>query len=96
MLVAASGLCVTEEGIEFFDDFDMVESVLSRVEGLRDPFLNKLLKDGILLCCETRFVEEMEAGWHDDVSYRKGMIGCWYQRSEQRGRRNQVLRFESG
>lgn len=76
MLVTAIGLCVTEVGIERFDDLDMVENVLSRVEVLRDPFLNKL--NGILLCWEKRFVEGMEAGWHDDVSYRKGMIGCWY------------------
>lgn len=66
VLVAAIGLCVTEVGIERFDDLDMVENVLSRVEVLRDPFLNKL--NGILLCWEKRFVEGIEAGWHDDVS----------------------------
>ena len=73
-MVAANGLCVTDVGIEFFDDFDMVEKVLSGVEELRDPFLNNL-KDGMLLCCEERFVDDKEAGWHEVVSYRKGMIG---------------------
>lgn len=64
MPVAAIGLCVTEVGMECFDDMDMVERVLSRVEGvLRDAFLlNKLLRVGILLCCEKRGVDDMEAG----------------------------------
>lgn len=61
MVVAASGLCVTEAGTEFFDDFDMIESVLSRVESLREPFLN-ILKEGMLLCCEKRFVDDTGAG----------------------------------
>lgn len=68
VLVAASGLCVTEVGIDFFDDTDIVEKVLSRVEFLREFFLKKL-RDGIL-----RFVDDMEVGEHIDVSYKKGMI----------------------
>ena len=59
--------------MEFLDDIDMVDSVLSRLEFLRDPFL-KMLKDGMLMCCEERCEDDMEAGWHDEVSYRKGMI----------------------
>ena len=78
--VAANGLCVTRVELEFFesfDDLDMVDKVLSRAEGLRDPFLNRPEK-GMLLCCEKCFVEGMESGWHIDVvSYRKGMIGCY-------------------
>lgn len=91
VLVGASGLCVTEVGIDFFDDIDMVESVLSRVEFLRE-FFPKKLRECILLCCEKRFVEDIVAGWHG-VSYRKGMIGCWYREIGTRGRRDQVLRF---
>ena len=57
VVVVGSGVCV---GMESFDDLDMVENVLPRVEDLRDPFLNKL--NGMLLF---RFVG---AGWHNDVS----------------------------
>lgn len=56
-MVVGSGVCV---GTESFDDLDVVENVLPRVEDLRDPFLNKL--NGMLLF---RFVG---AGWHNDVS----------------------------
>ncbi len=68
---ALGGLCVTAAGTESLDDLDIAESVLPRVEFLRELFLN-ILKDGILL----RFVDDNEAGWHADVSYKKGMIGC--------------------
>lgn len=61
VVVAASGLCVTDAGIEFLDDLDIVEGVLSRVEGLREPFRNNE-PNGMLLCCEKLFVEEMEVG----------------------------------
>ena len=54
---ALGGLCVTAAGTESFDDLDIAESVLPRVEFLREPFRNKL-KDGILL----RFVDDNEAG----------------------------------
>lgn len=66
-MVAANGVCVTIVGTDSFDDFEMVESVLLGVESLREPFLKKL-KDGILLCCEKRCVDDNDAGWHDDVS----------------------------
>lgn len=62
--VAGAGLVVVGSGVgvgmESFDDLDMVENVLPRVEDLRDPFLNKL--NGMLLF---RFVG---VGWHNDVS----------------------------
>lgn len=61
VVVAASVTGVGIEFFEFFDDVDMVENVLSRVEVLREPFLNKL-ENGILLCCEERCVEGMAAG----------------------------------
>lgn len=63
-------------GTEFLDDLDMTENVLPRVEFLREFLLNKL--KGMLLCWEKRFVDDSvvdEVGWHDVVSYRKGMIG---------------------
>lgn len=62
--VAASGVCVTKlelEVFESFDDLDIVDKVLSRAEGLRDPFLKRL--KGMLPCCEKCFVEGTEAGW---------------------------------
>ncbi len=73
---ALGGLCVTAAGTESFDDLDIADNVLPRVEFLREPFRNKL-KDGILL----RFVDDNEAGWHADVSYKKGMIGCEFRKS---------------
>lgn len=82
--------------MEFFDDIDIVDSVLSRLEFLRDPFLKKF-KDGMLMCCEERFVDDiddMEPGWHDEVSYRKGMIGCFTGNSGQRAGGHNVLRVE--
>ena len=48
VVVAASGLLgTTDVGTESFDDFDMIENFLSKVEVLRLPFRNKL-KDGML------------------------------------------------
>ena len=48
VVVAASGLLgITDAGTESFDDFDMIENFLSKVEVLREPFRNKL-KDGML------------------------------------------------
>ena len=78
--VAANGFCVPEVGTEFFEDFDdidMVDNVLARFEFLREPFLKKF--KGILLCCDECLIDDMSPGWHNDVSYKKGMIGCWCQ-----------------
>ena len=56
-MVAASGsLGVNDVGTESFDDLDMIENFLSKVELLREPFRN-ILKDGMLLLCEERFVD---------------------------------------
>ena len=61
-MVAASGLLgVTDVGTESFDDFDMIENFLSKVEVLREPFRNRL-KDGMLLLCEKRFVDGEDPG----------------------------------
>ena len=61
-MVAASGLLgVTDVGTDSFDDFDMIENFLSKVEVLREPFRNRL-KDGMLLLCEKRFVDGVEVG----------------------------------
>ena len=57
LVIVGSGVCV---GMESFDDLDMLENVLPRVEVLPEPFLNKL--NAMLLC---RFVE---GEWHNDVS----------------------------
>ena len=80
MLVAAIGLCVTELGIDFFDDSDIVEKVLSRVELLREFFeffLKKL--NGIL-----RVEDDREVGGHIEVSYKKGMVSVSAAGSERR------------
>ena len=86
--VAARGFCVTMVGLEdfeSFDDLDIVDKVLSRAEGLRDPFLKRL--KGMLLCCEKCLVEEMEAeGWYEVVSYTKGMIGCYSEKPRRRSK----------
>ena len=61
-MVAASGLLgATDVGTESFDDFDMMENFLSKVEVLREPFRNRL-KDGMLLLCEKRFVDGEDPG----------------------------------
>ena len=61
-MVAASGLLgVTDVGIESFDDLDMIENFLSKVEVLREPFRN-ILKDGMLPFCEKRFVDDGDPG----------------------------------
>ena len=79
-MVAANGFCVTDVGTEFFEDFDdidMVDNVLARFEFLRAPLLKKF--KGILLWCDECLVDDMSPGWHIEVSYKKGMIGCWCQ-----------------
>ena len=61
-MVAATGLLGSNDaGTEAFDDFDMIENFLSKVEVLREPFRNRL-KDGMLLLCEERFVDGEEVG----------------------------------
>ena len=74
-VVAGSGVGDPEVGIDFFDDVDMVDNVLSSFELLRESFLRNL---SIVLCCEKRFKDDSEAGLHEDVSYRKG-IAVFYE-----------------